>query len=571
MTKKHPNVLFLTVDALRADRMSLYGYKHPTTPNLERLAQNGLVCDNTVSLASFTQPSYPSLLTSSRPLSFGGYDHGAFGRPQTVFETFHDAGYETTILSTFQWISRIAGYNRGIDHEVYLFILNTLVGVTSVILRNQIEQFRDGHITAEMLAAEAEPHLLKLFETIHLYCEKIETQSKGGMAEFVDSRVLNESYNYTRVRQIVDKHHAAFLAGPAAYVAKYFPQPFQAHEWLSEEWRFARSGPKLMREALFKASNNILKTFNPKLAKLRDMRFKRYVDCGAPADRIIRSMEEHTSEQPFFIWTHFIDTHVPYCPGRGTNWYRKAPGYLEAIGHSRNHDISVAVTSRPQTPAEWETWSALYDATVYYVDEQIGRILDALDRLDLRDDTVIAFSSDHGEELGDHGDVSHHFRFYSHNVRVPLIYSGPGVKAEKVSSLTTLLDVVPTIADFCSLPKDPAWEGQNVTDSSVKDRKLVVLESFHGGSCAFAIKPVYMAVRDGRYNYLWKEYLDPTDHYSAEGPELYDTVADPAEKKNIYYPDHPIIPAFNAAIIERLKQIPEISLARIQKSFDSYL
>ena len=71
MTAKHPNVLFLSVDALRPDRMSLHGYDRPTTPTLDRLAENAIVCDENTSLTAFTQPALPSMLTSSMPLSYG--------------------------------------------------------------------------------------------------------------------------------------------------------------------------------------------------------------------------------------------------------------------------------------------------------------------------------------------------------------------------------------------------------------------------------------------------------------------------------------------------------------------
>ncbi|MEL0105618.1 MAG: sulfatase-like hydrolase/transferase [Rhodospirillaceae bacterium] len=570
MANSHPNVLFLSVDALRADRTSLHGYPHNTTPNLVRLAKRAIVCDQASSLAAFTQPSYPSLLTSSRPLSCGGYDHGAFGRPATAFEAFHNAGYETYAFSTFQWISRIAGYDRGIDHEIYLFVLNTLVGVASVILRNQIEHFRDGGIDAEQLAQESEPHLLRLFDTVRFYCKRIDAQSANDMSEFENSQIYNESYDYKKIQRIVDAHQNEFLKNKAAYVQRYFPKPFVANEWLGMEWRYARSNTKLIREAFFRASNTVMRTFDSSRAQLREMALKRYVDGGELADRLIRAIREHSTDKPFFIWTHFLDTHVPYCPGRGRDWYRKTPDYLEAVGHNRDQDIAVAVCGRPQTPEQWKTWSDLYDASVYYVDEQIGRILDMLDETGLSENTIIALCGDHGEELGDHGDISHHFRFYSHNVHVPMMIAAPGMTNLRVSALTTLMDLVPTMANAAGIPMVPEWEGEDITSASVSERSQVVLESFHGGSCAFDIKPVYMAVRDGRYNYLWKEYLDPSDRYSADTHELYDTTVDRAEKNNIYDPNHPAVSAFDEAIKKRLTAIPEISSERIEVAFTGH-
>jgi arylsulfatase A-like enzyme len=562
---KSPNILFLTVDALRADRMSLHGYNRPTTPSLEKLAARAMVFDEAVSLASFTQPSYPSILTSSRPLSFGGYDHGAFGRPATVFEKFHDERYETYALSTFQWVSRIAGYDRGIDHEISLFVLNTLVGVASVILRNHIERFRDSIINAEELAGEAEPHLMRLFDVLEHYVDNVRTQSRKD--EFRHSRLRRDSYDYDRVQRICQAHKAAFLADKTEYVQKHFMQPFQAHEWLGKEWRLARQTGGLIREATGRIVNRTLASISPSRASARAMAAKRYVDGGALADRIIRAMKEHKGDKPFMIWTHFLDTHVPYCPGRAGKWHREAGRYLAALGYDSRLDPAIAVSGRPQTPEQWEAWSAFYDATVLYVDEQIGRIVDSLDEMGLAEETLIVFCADHGEELGDHGDISHHFRLYSHNVRVPLMFAGAGVTPGRSEALATLIDILPSMTEIAGIVADDSWEGKSVFSPEVAGRSNVVLESFHGGSCAFDHKPAYMAARDRRFNFLWKEFRDPSDKYSLDGPELYDTVADPDEQQNIYDPSHPSLPEFEQAIFRRLTEIPEFKQNRFDGKF----
>lgn len=524
-----------------------------------------MVFDEAVSLASFTQPSYPSILTSSRPLSYGGYDHGAFGRPTTVFEKFHGIGYETYALSTFQWVSRIAGYGRGIDHEINLFVLNTLVGVASVILRNHIERFRDGDISTQDLVDEAEPHIMRLFDVIEHYVENVRTQS--GNDEFKHSRLRRDSYDYDRVQRICHAHKAAFLANKIEYVQKHFSEPFQAHEWLGKEWRLARKTSGLAREATGRIVNRTLASISRSRASSRAMAAKRYVDGGALADRIIRAMKEHKGDKPFMIWTHFLDTHVPYCPGRAGTWYREAGRYLAALGYDRKLDPAIAISGRPQTAEQWEAWSAFYDATVLYIDEQIGRIVGSLDQMGLADDTLIVFCADHGEELGDHGDISHHFRLYSHNVRVPLMFAGAGVAPGRSDALATLIDILPTMTEIAGTNADADWEGKSVFSTEVAARQNVVLESFHGGSCAFDHKPAYMAARDRRFNFLWKEFRDPSDKYSLDGPELYDTIADPEEKINIYDRSHPSLPEFEQAIFRRLNEIPEFEQDRFDGKF----
>ena len=88
------------------------------------------------------------------------------------------------------------------------------------------------------------------------------------------------------------------------------------------------------------------------------------------------------------------------------------------------------------------------------IDDQLGRILAALDDSGQRDNTVIIFTSDHGETLGDHGLIQKGCRFYDGLVRVPLIWSWPGrlLSGVRSNALVELTDIVPTILDIVGLP-----------------------------------------------------------------------------------------------------------------------
>jgi arylsulfatase A-like enzyme len=302
-------------------------------------------------------------------------------------------------------------------------------------------------------------------------------------------------------------------------------------------------------------------------ALLRYNRYKRYIDAADLADHVIRTLERQDRDRPFFLWSHFFDTHVPYCPGSGAAWYRQADNYLAKLGYPRGLDVTVGLKKRPATEDEWSTWAALYDGAVRYVDDQIGRIVDALDRLGLRDNTLIVVCGDHGEELGEHGDMSHHFRLYEHNVRVPMLFSMPGIEARRVRGFSTLLDLAPTTAALCGVAPDKAWAGRSLVDGDGTGPSVVVMETFHGSPCLYDKRPLYFAVRSDRYKYLWREYRDRTDRFSPDGPELFDLSADPFERTNIYRPDHPAVIAGNRTIARRMAEIPEISRERIVRAF----
>lgn len=108
------NVLFITVDSLRADHVSTYGYQRETTPRIDRLAKDGCVFEQTFAHACSTRPSFPTILTSSYPLMYGGYERISENRT-LISELFDDAGYRTGGFHSNAYLNPEFGYDRGFD------------------------------------------------------------------------------------------------------------------------------------------------------------------------------------------------------------------------------------------------------------------------------------------------------------------------------------------------------------------------------------------------------------------------------------------------------------------------
>ena len=160
---------------------------------------------------------------------------------------------------------------------------------------------------------------------------------------------------------------------------------------------------------------------------------QRWAEDVAP--RAIRWLQKNDHE-PFFLWVHFFDPHEPY-------------DLREAFA-----DPEQIAEPGPRAPEmnseEARERVRRYDSEIRYADHWIGEILKTVDRLGLRDNTLVVLLSDHGESLGEHDYVGHGRQLYQPIVHVPLIFRYPGkIPAGKViDTEVSLLDVTPTIIDL---------------------------------------------------------------------------------------------------------------------------
>ncbi len=469
MTAKRPNVLLLTVDALRADRLSVYGYERPTTPTLERFARHATVCENAFTLGPFTQVACIQLFTSSRPLSYGGYDRGAVGRPDNLFKRFQEAGYHTSGLSTIHWVSPYYGYTDGLDEDVGLFLLNTVAGMAFNNMRDTIDAYHQGKITEADMLATATPVLRRFFENVNHYSDRFLAHGKTFKADYPDAKAVRDGYDYRKVKKVVANHRRAFERHPAAYIRDQLHRAPDPHEWIAADWRYSRTPGKLIGEAVSRLGNRILGVVSASRAVARANRFRMSIDAHAIADKIVRQLRDRSREKPFFIWAHFKDTHMPYVSGPGRHWYRHTPRYLEMLGYPPGLDpLATFAPRHPGTAEERATVSALYDAAIRSTDEAIGKILDTLDSLDLAGDTVVGICSDHGEELGEHGDYGHRIMHYEHNARIPMMFRHGRGEGRRIDSLVTTMDWAPTVADLAGIDPAPGLRLQRLGHPGIK-------------------------------------------------------------------------------------------------------
>jgi uncharacterized sulfatase len=176
------------------------------------------------------------------------------------------------------------------------------------------------------------------------------------------------------------------------------------------------------------------------------------------------------------------------------------------------------------TPDQARECKLAYYASISFVDAQIGRVLDALDRLGLRENTIVVFWSDHGYLLGEHG-LWFKQSCFEESARVPLIIASPATKqAGKTCARTVeLIDLYPTLADLAGLKPPKGLEG-------------VSLRPLLENPAAPWTRPAFTQVQRGGFpgHSVRTERWRYTEWDSgAKGAELYDHAADPQELHNL--------------------------------------
>ena len=164
----------------------------------------------------------------------------------------------------------------------------------------------------------------------------------------------------------------------------------------------------------------------------------------------------------------------------------------------------------------------MYYANTAQMDDAMGRVLAALRELDLEKDTVVIYTSDHGEMLGDHG-LWNKFQFYEGSCGVPLIVRAPGVTppGKRCAALVSLVDVLPTLAELCNVPAPPL-DGRSLA-AQLQNPDAPGSETVFSEFDLQTPRAKYM-IRRGDWKYTFRVN---------DLAELYDLRRDPEEMQNL--------------------------------------
>lgn len=199
------------------------------------------------------------------------------------------------------------------------------------------------------------------------------------------------------------------------------------------------------------------------------------------AVKAVDFIERHAGQAPWLLSVNFFDPHPPFVPpkryldnyeGRALNGDGRAlPGPIAPTAKSpevtsmlRSYVDHQGLDEAEMPADEIRKMREAYFATVEYLDSRIGMIMAALNKSGQRDNTIVIFTSDHGDMLGDHGLILKGSRLYDQLLHVPLVFSWPGVieQGGRVPGLVELVDIAPTLLDFAGVEVPGTMQGASL-------------------------------------------------------------------------------------------------------------
>lgn len=433
---RQPNVLIIITDQQRADHAGFMGNSQVRTPNLDALADRGMVFENAWVSNPVCMPNRSTILTGRMPSAHGVIfnDRSLDWQANTFVRRLKKSGYRTALI--------------GKSHLQH--------GMS----RNSVVPFR------------GEPANFSAYEPGWDSIEHFDRYLGEPVADPEDF------YGFDHIELSID--HGARISGH--HLRWALAQGAREEDILVE---YSPDAPGSDR------SSNWWQIYRPPYDE-------RFHSTSFVAQRTIEFIEDCTGKsEPWMAWCSFPDPHHPMTPpGKWFDRHRpedvdlpesRTDQLLDAPAHLRGFSAL-----HPKDQRDWvtpcgfgndellgEAIAATY-GMIEMVDDRIGQIIGTLARLGVRDETLIVFTSDHGDMMGDHGLFLKGFMHYRGTLQVPLIIDNPDGPAGRTTSLASSIDLAPTVLDVCDVAPYDGVQGRSLApvleDSGVRVRDYVLIE-----------------------------------------------------------------------------------------------
>ena len=215
---------------------------------------------------------------------------------------------------------------------------------------------------------------------------------------------------------------------------------------------------------------------------------------------------------PRFVFLHTYEVHCPYLPRNGLT---------DTAGMGQTQWL-LDNDGKPLEPGAYQTLAQLYKGEVAWLDRQLAPLLKELLATGR---WIIALTSDHGEEFGEHGGLLHADTLYEETTHIPMALAGPGIPTGRTDHLVSLVDLPGTLLHLAGLTQPESWQSRNIMDPAMPQAGLFA-ESFYFGPQIPTEDPRIAAV------WLARDKLIQTRNFDQLQAELYQLAGDPAEQHN---------------------------------------
>jgi len=267
-------------------------------------------------------------------------------------------------------------------------------------------------------------------------------------------------------------------------------------------------------------------------------RYLGYTSAEEVTDRAISWLEQN-HDREFFLWIHYMEAHRPF------GVHDPSPTYMDSpVDEEETKHLLKKARLRPDeiTDSEHRTLVDLYDSDIRYCSRHLSRLFEHLRNTGIWESTNLVFSSDHGEEFGEHGMYNHGNYPYEELISVPLLVKTTRETPSAIADERELVDVAPTVLGFHDVdPEGHDFEGENLFEGESRDVFVLGQPSNHEQAVTLR-------------RYPWKLVHAGTD------TQLYNLEQDPEEETDLSADREGVVERLRAAIPEHLetREIQEI-------------
>lgn len=246
---------------------------------------------------------------------------------------------------------------------------------------------------------------------------------------------------------------------------------------------------------------------------------------------------KQNKDKDFFLFLHYWDPHSPYSPPeRYRNLYYQGNPYdpdnrsMEPVKRQLVYPFyKWWHYERLGNPTDINYFPAQYDSEINYVDEKIGEILNLLEEVGIIEDVLVILTSDHGENMTEHGLYFGHTGLYETTIHIPLICRWPGKLSagKKIEAMVQHIDYTPTILDALKIPKIKKMEGRSLLPL-MKDKIQEEYQEIYTNECTWR---AVRAIRTKEWKLI--KAIDKGKVYEMPVRELYNLKNDPGENHNL--------------------------------------